>query len=562
MPGLSRTLSGFLAAADFSGVPDGTELHNFQNWKAFRSVGSPNGLFRIQDEEIESVDNVSYAMILWGDDSVKNPGHCIRGEVMSGNWNTLVPGLVANGTLDHAYDIRGILGNSWELATRFGTPGDYGEGFVIGTGTTPGQPLTNGAYYDFLVAAVQNPGIGFHNRGGSAYNNGTHIALNDTNLGLLSGLNDGSETYPGVYYFATGGARWRNLKVYTDYRLTVRGLTASQSFRLFDSGGSPVLDAPTQSGGETHVNIYLLTWPFTGYIQVYEDTTWATPVTALRFPSSGNDSNINGGDIYDVSSNADQAVQVNWDDAPNPPDEWTVPSNKDVTIDVIDVDVVQYAANPQITRDTATFILRDPLGKYVPARVTSPLYPNVKPGKWIRWVVTENGITKCRFVGKILEFQPVVSPPQSGGRREQQSTIRAESPIRELAKVGLTLVTLPSGVLVNTDGVTGVIPYLLSLVPDIIPPANWDLTPTPDTVESGFFESAKNFLTALQQCAILSNSIYFVEPQLRTSVPGVNWTFRWMPGDAQHDQVADHTWVDTDDDIHEFTPVRFTLDQI
>lgn len=561
MVSLNRVQSGLIRALDLSAVPNGTDLHGLLNWQCYDPLGSGAGLYVVTGGEIVSNTNLAYAMALWGDPTVKNPGHCVRADVMSPNWSTLVLGLCANGALDHSEETRCLLYDNFELRERSGT-GDYGSGFPITTGSTTGGPLTNGVYYSLLLASVQNPGGGFHARGGVVYNN-TLLAFSDSNLGLLTGINDGSDTYPGLLYWNNPGLHWRNYKVYKDYRILVRGLTGTQAFRLFDAGGSPLLDSPTQSGNVAHVNAHLLTWPITGHIEVFTDNTFTTPVASLRFPAtSGNDTNINGGDIYDVSSISDMAVQINWDDAPNPPDEWTFPVNKNVTLDVVDIDVIQYAANPNIQQDTATFTFRDPLGKYVPARTNGAHYPNVKEGKWIRWLVVRNGVTKCRFVGKIKEVEPVVFPPTPSGREEQGCVMRAESPIRELALTQLTLVTLPSGVLVEPDGVSGVIPYLLSLVPDIIPPANWDLTPTPATVESGFFDSAKSLLVALQQCAILSDSLYFIEPQDRESFGEVYWTFRWIPGDAQHDQVSDHDWVDTDNDIHDFKPLRFTTDQL
>jgi hypothetical protein len=398
MPSIIRSLSGFLKAATFAGVADGTELNNLQNWKAFRAMGSADGLFRIESGEIESHDNVSFAMVLWGDPGVKSTGQCVRADVMSPDWATSVLGLCANGALDHSEDTRGFLGNSYELAERSGI-GDYGEGFSIAAGTTPTQPLTNGSYYPLLVASVQNPGSGNHARGGIAFS--THaLAFNDTNIGISTGINDGSNTYPGIYYFASPAMRWRNYKVYTDYRILLRGLTGTQAFRLLDAGGSPLLDSPTQSGNEAHVNAHLLTWPITGYLQVYTDNTFTTAVALLRFPAAGTASDINGGDVYDVSTMAEQAVQINLDDAPNPPDEWTVPSTKDVTLDVVDVDITSYTANPQIQQDTATFIFRDPFGKYVPARTNSALYPNVKEGKWIRWGGNPQRDYKMSFRGQ------------------------------------------------------------------------------------------------------------------------------------------------------------------
>lgn len=558
---LGRVQSGLLKALDLSAVPDGTDLHGLQNWQAYRAVGSPAGLFEVRGGEIRSNDNVAFGMALWDDPAVKWPGQCVRAEVMSGNWPALVPGLCANGALDHSEDTRGLLGNTWEMTERQGA--DYGEGFPISSGTTPGQPLTNGQYYDLLVASVQNPGVGFHARGGMAFNNGTALTLNDTNTGISTGINDGSDTYPGCYFYQTAGARIRNYRAYRDYRLTVRGLVGTMAFRLYNAAGSPVLDSSAQSGGEAHVNLHLLPWPYTGHIQVFTDTSWATPAALGRFPNgSGNDANLVGGDIFDqVVLGQRPGVLFNWeDDLPDTfPDEWVLHADKDVTADLVQVKIRRAMANPRIEVDTCLITLRDPTGKYVPARTESPLYPNIRDGREGRVVLTQNGVSECRFYGRLREVQTSF-PKKTDVDRVQKAILRLEGPLRELIDAKVVIHNPPSGVLVADDG-TGVVATLLGLVPDLIPPETWRLEPTDATITDNFLSDGMTLQAALEQCCIIADAGIWTRPHYRIASDEPNFYFYFRPRTSGHATV-DHTWRDVDGDFSYIQPLRFTKDQL
>ncbi len=560
---LGRVTTGTLKALDLSGVANGTDLHGTHNWTCYRSSGSPLGLFDVQSGEIRSTDNVSWAMALWGDSDVAHPGHCVRGEVMAGNWATAVPGFCANGTLNHAYDVRGFLGNTWELSTRFATPSDYGEGFVITSGTTPGQPLTNSTYYQFLMAAVQQPPpAGTHARGGSAYAISQVLAFDDSTSGLSTGLNDGSNTYPGVYYYNSPGMRWRNIVAYKDYRLTVTGLSGSMAFRLLDNVGGTLASSGTQSGGAAHVNVHLLSWPITGHIQVYADATYFLALPGGRWPSVGNATDIVGGDVFDQVpvTGFSVGIQINWNNDQSTPDnEWAIPTNKDVTADLVDLDMSVVAANPRIEVDTLTITLRDPDGKYVPANINSSIYPNVRLARECRAILTVDGTSACRFYGTIAEYQPQVGQEAIVGIQTCQ--IRVESPLRALASCQVAIAAGPSGVLVNADGVTGVIPTLLTLIPDIIPPITWALDPTPDSIDPGFLTDGMTVQTALEQCAIFADSIYLIRPFWKRSTLEPNFQFVWKARGITQASFADHVWSDTTGDIGRLTP-RYTGDII
>ena len=551
MTTLGRITVGLLATLNLSGVPNGTDLHGLQNWQAYRNGGSGAGLFRVESGEIESHDNVAFAMALWGDGTVANPGHCIRADVMSTNWNTLGLGLNANGALDHSEDTRGFLANTWELTERSGT-GDYGEGFLISNGTTPGQPLTNSQYYPLLVASVQNPGVGFHARGGICFNN-VALAFNDTTTGISTGINDGSSTYPGVYYYQSAGARWRNYKVYRDYRITVQGLSGSQAFRLYDSLGGVLASSGTQSGGAAHVNVHTMTWPITGYLQVFTDTTYAVALPSGRYPTlHGLATDLNGGDVFDqvTLTGYSVGIQINWDDSRDsgPDAEWASPTTKNVEGDLVELDLSVVAADPKIEVDTCQLTLKDPTGKYVPANTTGSLYPNVRLAREGRVIFTVNGVSACRFYGTVAEYHPLLMD-RSTNPPMQQCQIRLESPLRALASAQVQLGGAPSGVLVNSDGVTGVIPSILSLLPDLFPAITWALDPTPTVADPGFLSATMTVQTALEQCAILSDSVYSILPHLKLSTAEPNYYFKWQARDVALGASADHDWLDSAGDI-------------
>jgi hypothetical protein len=551
MPSTIRTRVGLIKTLNLTGVPDHTELHGLQHWQCYRNPvdGGATGIYEVSGGEIVSVGNVSYALALWGDPVVNKPGHCVRAEVMSPSWTTLTPGLAANGMLDHSEVTIGVFYDAIEFRHR-DIIGDYGSGFPITSGPTPGNPLTNGVYYDLLLAAVQNPGGGFHNRGGMGYN-AHEIVMFDSNLGTGTGLNDGTLTYPGLVFWNNAGIHWRNYRVYYDYRIAVNGLSGTQAFRVYDASDAVLYSSPVQSGTQAHVNVHDRTWPFTGYIKVFTDTTWATEVTGGRFPTTGTDANLVGGDVFALST-AGPGIHWNYNDVDEFPDEWFTPADKDVTLDCIEFDILQMAANPNIQVDTATFILRDPTGKYVPARTQSEWYPNIRLGRRIRAVFAEPEGTACRFYGKIASLKPRLIELNSE-TPEQAIEIRAESPMREIASSEAQLVFPFIGPLVNPDG-SGVISSILDLIANIIPLEVRELDPTPDVIPEGFLTVGMTVQTALEQCAIYSDSLYAIAPHWKVSPEEVNFFFVWTSRDAILGQTADHDWVDVDDEIDEMTP--------
>lgn len=548
MPTVIQSRSGLRRTLDLSAVPNGTELNGLLGWTVYESGGPGNGYLWVQSAEIVSRATLPYGMALWVDDTVKGLGHCIRAEVTSPDWSTIVLGLVANGTANHlGSDTRGLLYDSFELRQRSGA--DYGAGFSIAGGVTPGNPLANNSYYELLLASVQQPDETYP-RGGMVYNN-VVLAFTDAAAGLSTGVNDGTLTYPGLIWWQAAGAHWRNIRVYYDYRLTVRGLSGTQTFRLYDAFDAVLESSGLQSGGEAHVNLHGRTWPITGYIKIFTDNTYTEEVVGGRMPSAGTVNDLVGGDVYDLTT-AGAGIQWNYDNNPVFPGEWFDPTSKDVTRDCVYYDVLQVAGNPNIEVDTLEIVLRDPTGKYVPARTASPLYPNLRLGRPIRLVFEEEAGTACRFYGKVASIKPVPFDKDSD-EPEQRVRIRAESPMREIANSEITLNFAFQGPLVNADG-SGVIASLLDLVAHIIPLDSRELQPTPDVIPEGFLSVGMTVQTALEQCAIYSYCMYGVLPHLKESADEPNFYFVWTAVGALAGAVADHTWVDTNGDIHELEP--------
>lgn len=86
--------------------------------------------------------------------------------------------------------------------------------------------------------------------------------------------------------------------VSSDYKITVTGLSGTQAFRLFDSGGGTIGSSAAQSSGSATLDISsLVDGLTTGYIEVHPTTGFAS--MQARYPAiSGNATDIAGGDSY------------------------------------------------------------------------------------------------------------------------------------------------------------------------------------------------------------------------------------------------------------------------
>lgn len=86
--------------------------------------------------------------------------------------------------------------------------------------------------------------------------------------------------------------------VSSSHTITVTGLSGTQAFRLFASGGATIGSSAAQSGGSATLDIALLVDGLTtGYIEVHSSTAFAS--MQARYPAvSGDATDIAGGDSY------------------------------------------------------------------------------------------------------------------------------------------------------------------------------------------------------------------------------------------------------------------------
>lgn len=104
--------------------------------------------------------------------------------------------------------------------------------------------------------------------------------------------------YPGIGVYG-GAPEYDLFCVYRDCFIRVYGLSGTMAFRLFDSSNTLMGSSGAQINGQASLDIMtLIDCPFNGFILLYTDTTYGTQVTDARFPSSGSDPNICGGDIW------------------------------------------------------------------------------------------------------------------------------------------------------------------------------------------------------------------------------------------------------------------------
>lgn len=530
MPSIQATLvrNGLVQALSLVGVTDGTDLNGWNSWQVYENGGSGNGFYEIRAGEIRQTSANTTQLALWGLGAVGLPGQCIAAEVYSTNWGDY-QGLVANGKLDHSDDIRAFLFNTWEIRHRSGS--DYGQGFLVGTGTLTGQPFTTGQWYDAKFGVIQDTGAS-HPRVSGSFNEVIFQADNTTS----TGINDGSLTYPGLISWAGANEmRWRNLRVTHDYRLSVTGLTGTMGFRLYDSGGTVVQSSSAQSGNEAHVNLIDLPWPFVGYLQIFNDAgTWADSAGSRgRWPASDTAS-IYGGHVIELPSFT-FAVQVNTDNTAAWPDFWTIPASKNWTLDVVDIVIEREAANPDIGADTLTLTLRDPDRKYVPAKTDSPLYPNLRLNRPVRVVVELNGTYYPLFYGTIASYKP------QGQFGERATVVRAESPLRAVANAQVQA-TITAAVIVGDDQTSGAVWEALEAIRDLVDAAHRTLDPSPDAVPSDLQTQPSEPASTLQQLAIVADALYGVHPRYRTLTDDPDWVFFWQYRDAKLAVTADWTW--------------------
>lgn len=95
----------------------------------------------------------------------------------------------------------------------------------------------------------------------------------------------------------------------------------------------------------------------------------------------------------------------------------------------------------QANAGACSLVLEDFDRRFDPFNLSSPLYPNIRPGRKIRVTVSEDGITKHAFVGTILDLKPQAEA--------QQVTLICKDDFFFLAKQDCDMTAVQTNVLVS-----------------------------------------------------------------------------------------------------------------
>lgn len=568
--GLARSRAGVITTLDLSGVADGTELNGLLGWTVYQNGGAGTGFFEVRGGEIRTVAAGTPVQAVWRPTGLLSPGGVMVAEQYASNWGSEAPGLVINAYNEagpshsaSSQDQRCFLYNSYEFRSRSGA-GDYGIGFTIATGATPGAPFTNGAWVEARVGVVQVPATSTCRT--RLYMGGQVIGAEGSLTGT-TGIHDGSDTCGGLISWSggSGNSRWRNVYTTWDYRLWVLGLSGSQGFRLYNASGVLQKSSGVQVGNAASVDIMDLAWPFTGYIQVFDDApTYSVLTTGGRWPSSGSNASIYGGDVIEEASAVTPLLQVNWDNEDSYPDEWATPLSKDVTPDLMRLSVDRAIANPEVTVDTLTFILRDESGNYVIGNPFGALYPNVRTGRKVRLLANTPDGTVALFFGYIREINPIL-PTEDSEWDVQVAEFRCESPARKLAGEAWEL-TAPQvgGAAVPDPGdpEQGVIGSIFKVVASVLPVATWDFDAIPDEIPDSVLEGITNWSQVIAQATLYLDAVWWIEPFYKTSPSEFNFRVRYQSRSALPGAAADHDWDQANGDMDGGFFPRFTDDTV
>jgi hypothetical protein len=549
-----RTRTGFVQALSLTGVADHTELNGFRNWQVYENGGPGNGFWEVLNEELHAKSTLAWAMALWGDPAVAAQGHCVQADVCSPGFATAnpTPGLCANGALDHSEDTRVVVWDgAFEWRERAGA--DWGSGFAITTGSS-GVPMTNNVFYRLRLASVQQSTIpSSHARGGFWLGN-TEVRLDDSTLGIGTGINSGVPTYPGIISWENAGTRIRNYAVYRDYRVTVNGLTGTQGFQLVTPGGT--YSSAVQSGNAAHVDVGAADWPLTGHIQIYNDAgTWADPVDVVtgRYPqSSGDATDIVGGDIYERSSRT-LGLQVNWQkDAAGWPGEWSQPYG-DIPC-LRDVTYKRSGSSGTVVQETLTARFQDLDGTYVAGLKDSALAPLVQLGAPARFVVQDAGFRDSLFYGELTKIQ-------NGMEWPYESTITIQGVLQRYAGVQILPQFWTDTPVYDSTDADSIANSPLTIILRLggIPSDHHQIDAGIYPHLQGYGGQPTTLGEALATLARVCQAFYWIQPYYKTLSTEVNYYFRWQPKDKRKGATPDLTWDDATDAPQRLIP---TLNEI
>lgn len=124
--------------------------------------------------------------------------------------------------------------------------------------------------------------------------------LNRSSLYGPASLGAGPTVAGGIGFISYGGAGLiiASIVMYTTTVITMNGLSGTMGFRIYDAADSLVGSSGAQSIGVATVDQpSAMDFPFNGKIKLFSDAPTYSDQIAV-FPSSGNDPDIVGGDLY------------------------------------------------------------------------------------------------------------------------------------------------------------------------------------------------------------------------------------------------------------------------
>jgi hypothetical protein len=101
----------------------------------------------------------------------------------------------------------------------------------------------------------------------------------------------------GLVCYQAQNTLFDSIAVYKSTILSMDGLSGSMAWRLMDASNTQIAASPTQSAGVASKEIgNLIDCPFTGYVELHTSTAFTSLLK--RYPSTGNATDIYGGDVY------------------------------------------------------------------------------------------------------------------------------------------------------------------------------------------------------------------------------------------------------------------------
>lgn len=211
-----------------------------------------------------------------------------RAKAPSGGVYHMLRFMASSSTVDYHFDMKGdnsdkrfsvnAATDNPNIATGLGMTMDATSYHVIKCLYIPTRKGV--VWFDHVVRLGTSPAVPFDWSGGST--------------GPTAAAAIGMMGYGGAPLFD-----W--VLVSSGYQITVTGLTGTQAFRLFASGGATIGSSAAQTAGSATLDIATLVDGLTtGYIEVHPTTSFAS--MQARYPAvSGDATDIAGGDSYAFS---------------------------------------------------------------------------------------------------------------------------------------------------------------------------------------------------------------------------------------------------------------------